>query len=74
MRLLIWSQQSLFSNIVQTRAYRLQGFLRHNLRTYKLFMKFWGLFGWFKTGSCYVVQAGLELMVLLPQLPECWDL
>jgi hypothetical protein len=21
----------------------------------------------------YVAQAGLELMVLLPQPPECWD-
>jgi hypothetical protein len=23
------------------------------------------------TGSCYIVQAGLELAILLPQPPEC---
>jgi hypothetical protein len=23
--------------------------------------------------SCYVVQAGLQLAILLPLLPECWD-
>jgi hypothetical protein len=23
--------------------------------------------------SCFAVQAGLELAVLLPQLPKCWD-
>lgn len=27
----------------------------------------------FETGSYYVVQAGLELVAILPQLPECWD-
>jgi hypothetical protein len=27
----------------------------------------------FETGSHYVSQAGLELTVLLPQPPECWD-
>jgi hypothetical protein len=27
----------------------------------------------FKTGSCYVVQAILELVTLLPQFPKCWD-
>jgi hypothetical protein len=26
-----------------------------------------------ETGSHYVAQAGLELMILLPQTPECWD-
>jgi hypothetical protein len=27
----------------------------------------------FETRSCGVVQASLQLMILLPQLPECWD-
>jgi hypothetical protein len=27
----------------------------------------------FETGSHYVAQAGLELSILLPQPPECWD-
>jgi hypothetical protein len=27
----------------------------------------------FKTESHYVAQAGLELFVLLPQPPDCWD-
>jgi hypothetical protein len=31
------------------------------------------LFCFFKTRSGYVAQAGLELRVLLPQPPECWD-
>jgi hypothetical protein len=26
-----------------------------------------------ETGSLYVVQGGLELAILLPQPPECWD-
>jgi hypothetical protein len=26
-----------------------------------------------RTGSCYVAQAGLELMILLPQSSENWD-
>jgi hypothetical protein len=26
-----------------------------------------------ETGSVYVAQAGLELMILLPQPSECWD-
>jgi hypothetical protein len=25
------------------------------------------------TGSLHVVHAGLEVMILLPQPPECWD-
>jgi hypothetical protein len=27
----------------------------------------------FETGSHYIAQAGLELSILLPQPPECWD-
>jgi hypothetical protein len=27
----------------------------------------------FETGGCYITQAGLELTILLPQPPECWD-
>jgi hypothetical protein len=30
-------------------------------------------FGGGGTGSHCVAQAGLELKILLPQLPECWD-
>jgi hypothetical protein len=30
-------------------------------------------FFFFKIGSRYVAVAGLELMILLPQPPECWD-
>jgi hypothetical protein len=30
------------------------------------------IFG-FVTGPHFVVQAGLELMILLPQLPKCWN-
>jgi hypothetical protein len=31
------------------------------------------LFFFFETGSCYVTQIGLKLLILLPQLPECQD-
>jgi hypothetical protein len=24
-------------------------------------------------GSCYIGQASLELSIILPQLPNCWD-
>jgi hypothetical protein len=35
---------------------------------------FFFVFGvFFETGSHYVPQAGLELMILLPQPPQCWD-
>jgi hypothetical protein len=27
----------------------------------------------FETGSCYVSQAGLKLMIFLPLPPKCWD-
>jgi hypothetical protein len=27
----------------------------------------------FETGSLYGTQAGLELSILLPQPPKCWD-
>jgi hypothetical protein len=30
------------------------------------------LFGLFETRSNYAAQAGLELKILLPQLPKCW--
>jgi hypothetical protein len=30
-------------------------------------------FFFLETGSHYVVQAGLELMLLLAQLPQCWE-
>jgi hypothetical protein len=26
-----------------------------------------------KTGSCFVVQAGPESLILLPRPPKCWD-
>jgi hypothetical protein len=29
--------------------------------------------GVFETRFCYVAQAVLELKILLPQLPKCWD-
>jgi hypothetical protein len=31
------------------------------------------LFIYLETGSHYVAQAGLELVILLPQPPTCWD-
>jgi hypothetical protein len=37
-----------------------------------LFLLFWGV-GLLQTGSHCDVQAGLELLILLPQLPERWD-
>jgi hypothetical protein len=27
----------------------------------------------FEIGSAYVAQAGFKFVILLPQLPECWD-
>jgi hypothetical protein len=27
----------------------------------------------FETRTCYIAQAGLELVILLPQPPEYWD-
>jgi hypothetical protein len=30
-------------------------------------------FFFFEVGFCYVAQAGLKLMILLPQSPRCWD-
>jgi hypothetical protein len=31
------------------------------------------LFFFLKTGSCFVVQVGLDFVILLPQPPKCWD-
>lgn len=31
------------------------------------------LFCFLKTKSCYIAQAGLEYLLLLPLLLECWD-
>jgi len=35
----------------------------------------WNMFSIFlcETGSCYASKAGLELPILLPLLPKCWD-
>jgi hypothetical protein len=41
------------------------------LRQRHSFMFFF--FCFFETGSHCVTQAGLELEILLPQTPECWD-
>jgi hypothetical protein len=30
-------------------------------------------FFFFETGSCQIAQAGFDLVILLPQPPECWD-
>ena len=35
--------------------------------------QFFSFFFFFETGSLYVAQADLELSILLPQLPKCWD-
>jgi hypothetical protein len=32
-----------------------------------------GFFFLFETGSCYVHQAGLQFMIILPQPPTRWD-
>jgi hypothetical protein len=31
------------------------------------------LFIFFEIATCYIAQASLELMILLPQPPKCWD-
>jgi hypothetical protein len=36
-------------------------------------VSFFFLFVFFDTRTCYVAQAGLELALLLPSPPECWD-
>jgi hypothetical protein len=33
----------------------------------------WHFFSVFEIGSCCVAQAGLELLIFLPQSPEYWD-
>jgi hypothetical protein len=33
----------------------------------------WSVFCFFETQFCYIAQAGLELMILLPWAPKCWD-
>jgi hypothetical protein len=43
-------------------------------REYICFTHHWFLFVLLvETGSHYVAQAGLELVIILPQSPECWD-
>lgn len=31
------------------------------------------LFLFYEMGSCFVAQAGLELIIFLPPIPECWE-
>jgi hypothetical protein len=33
----------------------------------------WFWFGFIETTSCYVAQAGLQFVILLPLPPKCWD-
>jgi hypothetical protein len=40
---------------------------------YELNKMMYGIFFFLDTGSPYVAQAGLELLILLSQLPKCWD-
>jgi hypothetical protein len=41
--------------------------------TVYLSKKILNYFSFFEARTCCVVQSGLELQILLPQPPECWD-
>jgi hypothetical protein len=40
--------------------------------SFNFFFSF-SLFFFFEIGAYYVAQAGLKLLILLPQPPKCWD-
>jgi hypothetical protein len=48
-------------------------FYGFNVSQHSLTCLFLFCFVLFETGSWYIAQDGLKLMILLPQSPECWD-